>query len=70
MRMTEYAVSRAIIELQQKHQLISYEMVANHIGSSVNTVGTSVIRMMECGALIRLHGSTRAGGYRYEYSGK
>lgn len=70
MGITEYAVSRAILELQEEHHHISYEMIADRIGGGVSTVGKTVTHMIRCGMLRRVSGSTRAGGYRYVYRGK
>jgi predicted transcriptional regulator len=70
MGITEYAVSRAIMELQKEHNLISYKMIADRIGGGTTAVGESVKHMMKSQTLIRIEGSSRAGGYRYDYLGK
>lgn len=67
---SEFAVSRAIIELQQHHDLITAEMIADHIGGGVATVYRSIQNLEKSGLLIRERGSSRQGGYRYEYRGE
>lgn len=70
MGITEYAVSRAIIELQSEKRLITFDMIADRIGGGKTSVNDAIVRMLQSGALVRIDGSPRAGGYRYEYHGK
>lgn len=63
--LAEYAITRAIPELQAQSELISYTDIAEHIGCGYATVHRSVKRLLDAGTLIRVYGSTRNGGYRY-----
>lgn len=67
---TEFAISRAIIELRAKNEYISARTMADHIGCSRLTVVRSLRRMIAAGIVTRGAGDPKSlGGYRYEYHG-
>lgn len=67
---TDYAVSRAIQELQKEHDLISARMIAEKINGEQTAVYRSIKTLKEADLLEVKAGSNRAGGYRYEYLGQ
>lgn len=63
--LSEFAVIRAIPELQQKHEFISASLIADYIGCGESTVYRAMKNLMQAGLLTRLDGATRIGGYQY-----
>lgn len=66
---TDYAVSRAIMELQDQHDVINADMIAEHINGERTAVYRSMRKLKQAKFLVRGDGSPRAGGYQYEYTG-
>lgn len=66
---TEFAISRAIVELRAQHEYISARTIADHIGISRLSVVRALRKMIAAGLVSRGEGSIRLGGYRYEYHG-
>jgi predicted transcriptional regulator len=66
---TDYAVSRAIMELNKCHELITAEMIAEHINGGASTVYRSLKHLKDSNLVQVSGGSSRNGGYRYEYLG-
>jgi predicted transcriptional regulator len=62
---SEFAVSRAIMELNQQHERLTATMIAEHIGCEKTAVYRAIARLKEAGKLLRGEGSPKAGGYRY-----
>lgn len=67
---TDYAVSRAIKELHQEHELINAKMIANHINGGKTAVYDSLSNLKQANLLKIKDGSARAGGFIYEYLGE
>lgn len=67
--MREYAIIRAIDELQSDNDVITYDQIAEHIGAHRNTVLRSIQWLKDNSVITIVDGSNRAGGYRYKYNG-
>lgn len=67
---TDYAVSRAIMELHENHDLINARMIADHINAGTTAVYSSIANLKKAELLHIKGGSARSGGFRYEYTGK
>lgn len=67
---TDFAVSRAIMELHEEHDLINAQMIADKINGEETAVYRSLKNLKEAGLVSVCGGSRRAGGYRYEYTGE
>ncbi|MEM9954349.1 MAG: hypothetical protein AAF846_22250 [Chloroflexota bacterium] len=67
---TDYAVSRAIMELHQQYELINAQMIAERINGERTAVYRSIRTLREADLLEIKYGSSRAGGFRYEYKGE
>ena len=65
MGLPEFAVSRALIELQSEREYVSIAAVASHVGCSTRTVKRAMKRLIETNTIVRLDGSRSKGGYRY-----
>lgn len=63
--LSEYAVSRALLELNCQEEYIPIRSVANHIGCSIRTVERALKRLMEAEVVVRIDGNNRLGGHRY-----
>lgn len=63
--LSDYAVTRAIPELQCERHLITLDDIANHIGCSRSTVERAIATLRRAGRIRRVDGS-RSRGYRYE----
>lgn len=61
----DFAVTRAIPELQEEYDLINAKLIAEHIGCEQTAVYRSMSRLREAGRLRRGRGAARRGGYRY-----
>ena len=66
---TEFAITRAIIELRQRNDYISAQMIADHISCERHTVHKALKRLIDQGQVLRGEGSKRGGGYKYDYVG-
>lgn len=66
---TDYAVSRAIMELHKKHELINARMIAEHINGEQTAVYRSLKTLKNADLVRVVDGSARAGGFKYEYIG-
>jgi predicted transcriptional regulator len=65
MGLPDYAVSRAIPELDGGERYITIEDIAHHIGCSTRTVQRAIAKLMAANRLKRLDGGVKQGGYRY-----
>ena len=65
---TDFAVTRAIPELHEKHKYISAQKIADHIGCSLPSVQRSLSWMMNC-ELVIVHCRKGNKGSIYEYVG-
>lgn len=70
LNITDYAVSRAIMELHECHDLITAQMIATKINGERRTVYRSIKRLTDADMLQVLRGSSRGGGYAYKYVGQ
>lgn len=61
---TDYAVSRAIMELNEVHDRYSSEEIARHIGCSVVTVRRTLPRLINAKMITRTGNNHR--GYKFE----
>lgn len=61
---TDYAVSRAIMELNKHHDRYSSEEIAQHIGCSVVTVRRTLPRLIKAKRVTREGDNHR--GYKFE----
>jgi predicted transcriptional regulator len=66
MGLSEFAISRALLELQCDREYISIAMVATHVGCSNRTVKRAMKRLIESNTVVRLDGCRTKGGYRYD----
>lgn len=67
---TDYAVSRAIMELHEQHKLINAQMIAKKINGEETAVYRSLKNLKQADLVKVSGGSARAGGFVYEYLGK
>lgn len=66
---TDYAVSRAIMELHQEHEYINAQMIAEKINGEQTAVYRSFKNLKDAKLLRVSGGSARTGGFIYEYLG-
>lgn len=64
MSLREYAVSRAVREMEDEFEIFTQADIAEHIGCSLRTVQEAMSRLLDAGTIIRF-GSAR-NGFRYE----
>ncbi len=66
MGLSEFAVSRALVEMNSEREYVSVAVIAAHVGCSDRTVKRAMKRLIDANAIVRLDGSTSKGGYRYD----